>query len=154
MNHSKGIYVTKLMRKKYAKREYDEISKFEKILKHIPNYDDYFLVKNFELCVPEKLTKEDLTNFNDNCDALTGISLNEKNINEKIDNLEGIQMPFGGIDVFDYVHKINYDNSKMIQLNQTLIHLLKNGIIKMNELGVYHGDVKDSNVLISKKKMV
>jgi serine/threonine protein kinase len=151
MNQTRGTYVTKLMKKKYAKREYDEITKFEKILKHIPNYDDYFLVKNFELCVPEKLTKEDLTNFNENCSALSNDDLNEKNINEQIDDLEAIQMPFGGIDVFDYVEKINYDNSKMIQLNQTLIDLLKNGIVKMNELGVYHGDIKDSNVLISKK---
>lgn len=151
INQPGAIYVTKLMKKKYAKREYDEILKFEKILKNIPNYDDYFLVKNFELCIPEKLTKEDLTNFNANCDALTEEGFDEKNMNEKIDNLEGIQMPFGGIDIFDYVHKINFNNSKMIELNQTLIHLLKNGIVKMNELGVYHGDVKDSNVLISKK---
>ena len=152
MNPSRGTYVTKLMKKKYAKQEYNEITKFEKILKHIPNYDDYFLLKNFELCVPEKLTKEDLTNFNENCSALSNDDLNEKNMNEKLDDLEAIQMPFGGIDIFDYVYKIHFNNSKMIELNQTLIHLLKNGIVKMNELGVYHGDIKDSNVLISKKE--
>jgi hypothetical protein len=150
-NQPGTTYVTKLMKKKYAKREYDEIIKFEKILKTIPNYDDYFLVKNFELCVPEKLTKEDLIHFNENCSALSDDHLNEKNINEKIDELEAIQMPFGGIDIFDYVYKIHFNNSKMIQLNQTLIDLLKNGIIKMNQLDVYHGDIKDSNVLVSKK---
>ena len=151
VNQPSGIYVTKLMKKKYAKREYDEILKFEKILKNIPNYDDYFLVKNFELCVPEKLTKEDLKNFNENCSALNNDEINEKNINDNIDHLEAIQMPFGGIDIFDYVNKINFNNSKMVELNQTLIDLLKNGIIKMNELHVYHGDIKDSNVLVSKK---
>ncbi len=151
MNQPGKTYVTKLMKKKYAKREYDEIIKFEKILKTIPNYDDYFLVKNFKLCVPEKLTKEDLIHFNENCSALSDDHLNEKNINEKIDELEAIQMPFGGIDIFDYVYKIHFNNSKMILLNQTLIDLLKNGIVKMNELGVYHGDIKDSNVLVSKK---
>uniref|UniRef100_A0A6C0HAF1 Protein kinase domain-containing protein n=1 Tax=viral metagenome TaxID=1070528 RepID=A0A6C0HAF1_9ZZZZ len=151
MNLLEGTYVTKLMKKKYAKQEYDEISKFEKILKNIPNYEDYFLVKNFELCIPEKLTKEDLIHFNENCSALSNDELNKKNINEKIHEFEAIQMPFGGIDIFDYVYKIRFDNSKMIQLNQTLINLLKNGIVKMNELGVYHGDIKDSNVLISKK---
>ena len=151
VNQPTGIYVTKLMKKKYAKREYDDILKFKKILKKIPNYEDYFLLKNFELCVPEKLTREDLKNFNKNCSALSDEGFDEKNINEKNDELAGIQMPFGGIDVFDYVEKIHYDNSKMIELNQTLIHLLKNGIIKMNELGVYHGDIKDSNILISKK---
>jgi serine/threonine protein kinase len=152
INPPGGTYVTKLMKKKYAKREYDEISKFEKILKHIPNYDDYFLVKNFDLCVPEKLTKEDLIQFNENCSALTNDDFNETDINNKIDDLAAIQMPFGGIDIFDYVHKINFDNSKMIQLNQTLVHLLKNGIIKMNELHVYHLDIKDTNILISKKE--
>jgi len=151
MNQPGGIYVTKLMKKKYAKREYEEIIKFEKILKTIPNYDDYFLVKNFDLCVPEKLTKEDLTHFNENCSALSDDDINQKNINEKLDDLEAIQMPFGGIDIFDYVYKINFSNSKMIELNKTLIDFLKNGIIKMNELHVYHGDIKDSNVLVSKK---
>jgi hypothetical protein len=152
MNQIRGTYVTKLMKKKYAKREYDEIIKFEKILKTIPNYDDYFLVKNFKLCVPEKLTKEDLIHFNENCSALSDDNLNEKNINEKIDELEAIQMPFGGIDIFDYVYKINFSNSKMIELNKTLIDFLKNGIVKMNQLDVYHGDIKDSNVLVSKKE--
>ena len=151
INQPDGVYVTKLMKSKYAKREYDEILKFEKILKKIPNYDDYFLVKNFELCIPEKLTKEDLTHFNENCSALSDDDFNEKNINEKLDDLEAIQMPFGGIDIFDYVYKINFNNSKMMELNQTLIDLLKNGIVKMNELHVYHGDIKDSNVLVSKK---
>jgi hypothetical protein len=152
INQPDGVYVTKLMKSKYAKREYDEILKFEKILKHIPNYDDYFLVKNFELCVPEKLTNEDLNHFNENCSALSDDGINEKNMNEKLDDLEAIQMPFGGIDIFDYVYKINFNNSKMIELNHKLIDLLKNGIVKMNELHVYHGDIKDSNVLISKKK--
>ena len=151
INQPDGVYVTKLMKSKYAKREYDEILKFEKILKKIPNYDDYFLVKNFELCIPEKLTKEDLIHFNENCDALTDEGFDEKNINQKIDDLEGIQMPFGGIDIFDYVYKIHFNNLKMIELNKTLIDFLKNGIIKMNELHVYHGDIKDSNVLVSKK---
>jgi hypothetical protein len=136
INQPDGVYVTKLMKSKYAKREYDEILKFEKILKKIPNYDDYFLVKNFELCIPEKLTKEDLIHFNENCDALTDEGFDEKNINQKIDDLEGIQMPFGGIDIFDYVYKIHFNNLKMIELNKTLIDFLKNGIIKMNELQI------------------
>ena len=56
-------------------------------------------------------------------------------------------MPFGGIPVDDYIFN---DGSfdKLIPLNNSLIDLLRHGIIPMNNHHTYHCDIKDSNVLI------
>ena len=55
--------ITKLMRSKYAKKEYAEIVKYRPILKKIPDYTDYFLIEGFTLCKPGPLGEEDLKNF-------------------------------------------------------------------------------------------
>ena len=142
--------VTKLMIKKYAKKEFSEFKKFKRVLKNIPDYNNYFLMNNITLCVPEKLNKEDLKHFNEKCKTLENKNYSESNINDKLDDLLGINMPYGGIDIEDYVNKINFNIQKMKVLNNKLIRLLKNGILKMNQYNVYHGDIKESNILVGK----
>jgi hypothetical protein len=57
-------------------------------------------------------------------------------------------MPYGGVTVEEFTMKNrNYD--KLIVLNDKLLELLKNGILKMNNKNIYHSDIKASNVLIS-----
>ena len=41
--------ISKLMLKKNAKHEYNEIQKYKRMLRSIPNYSDYFLVEGFTL---------------------------------------------------------------------------------------------------------
>jgi serine/threonine protein kinase len=57
-------------------------------------------------------------------------------------------MPYGGIDVGDYIEKSQMDYKRLSKLNTSLIDLLKNGILPMNEKGIYHCDIKDSNILV------
>ena len=140
--------ISKLMLKKNAKIEYTEINKFKKQLNTIPNYLDYFLLDGFSLCEPGELNKEDLSNFNKKCNALKKKGIKESNINQNLKKLMSINMPFGGIDVGDYVEQVNADYTKMKALNKKLIDLLKNGIIPMNKHHVFHCDIKESNVLI------
>jgi serine/threonine protein kinase len=149
--------VSKLMTIKHANAEYNEITKMNNQLKSIPNYQDYFLVDNFSLCKPAKLSKEDLENF-ENCEALSVPSkqtsskpitntthLTIHNVNENLRELKILNMPFGGIPIDDYVK----NNLKTFhQLNSKLIQLLKNGIIPLNKNHIYHNDIKDSNVLV------
>ena len=138
--------ITKLMSKKYAEREYNEIMRFQKILSSIPNYTRYFLLNDFTLCEPAPLTKEDLNNF-DKCRALKKDGINEKNINQSLDKIMALTMPDGGIAVDDYIRKTtNYRD--FITLNNTLIELLNKGIVPMNRKHIYHSDIKDSNVLV------
>lgn len=142
-------YVSKLMLKEYAQKEYKEIQKYKKILEAIPNYTNYFLVDSFSLCKKiNPLTKEDLENFDKKCKAIKKRGISGKEVNDSLGELNAIQMPYGGLAVDDYVIKIKVDHSKMKELNNSLIQLLQNGILPMNRLGVYHGDIKDSNVLV------
>jgi serine/threonine protein kinase len=58
-----------------------------------------------------------------------------------------LNMPNGGIAVDDFL----YNNESFIfmrKINNSLIELLKNGIIPMNNANVYHSDIKDSNILV------
>jgi len=140
--------VSKLMINKYAIDEYKLIQKFKSILKSIPNYEDYFLLNGFTLCKPNQLTKEDLINYKTKCKALKKKNITKKNINQSLDKILSLNMPNGGIDVEDYIEKNEFVSSNIIKLNNSLIDLLKNGIVPMNKMNVYHCDIKDANVLV------
>lgn len=142
--------ISKLMTIKHATEEYNQIEKFNKILSSIPNYEIYFLLKNFTLCKPDKLTKEDLQKYNKKCKALTKKNIKVKNINSSLDTLLSLNMPYGGIDI-DKLLTNNLSGSTIVALNNSLLQLLINGIIPMNKLSVYHCDIKDSNILVETK---
>ncbi len=145
-NRDKGK-VSKLMTEKHALSEYDEIQIIKKKLDKIPNYKNYFLLDDFTICVPEKLTKTDLKDFKKKCTALPKVDINETNINDSLNKLRALNMPDGGIPVDDYI----YDNNtfeNLYELNKCLISLLQNGIVPMNHKNIYHCDIKDSNVLV------
>ena len=62
-------------------------------------------------------------------------------------------MPFGGIDIGDYIdEKIvlsrRVDFKRLISLNESLLDVLKNGIIPMNGEHIYHCDLKEANMLL------
>ena len=145
--------ITKLMTEKHATKEYEEISEIKDKLDTIPNYKDYFLLNNFTICKPAKLSKNDLQDFTKKCTALPKDNINKKNINDKLDKLMMINMPNGGIPVDDYLYE-NGSFEKMCLVHTSLVKLLKKGIVFMNEKNVYHADIKDSNVLIDDKPEV
>ena len=144
--------ITKLMKKRHTKREYDSIMKFKKLLDGIPNYSNYFLIDGFSTCDPDTLNEEDLENFNKKCSALKKIDLTGKNVNSSLDKLSALNMPYGGIDVGDYVDSVKLDFDKMVTLNNSLISLLVNGIVPMNKTGVLHCDIKEANILVKEEK--
>jgi len=153
-DHLDKKLVTKLMTKKHAMSEYRQITAFKSILQDIPNYEQYFLVDEFSICEPDELTKEDLTDFDENCSALKKKNISAKNINQNLDKILALNMPDGGQDIDDYISSIK-EKSNLIQLyqelNTALVDLLVNGIEPMNRLELYHCDLKGSNVLIKKK---
>jgi hypothetical protein len=141
--------VSKLMSIKHATEEYKQIQQFRNVLKIIPNYENYFLLDNFTICKPDKLTKEDLKLYKKKCKALTKKNITVKNINKSLDQVLALNMPNAGINIEDFVDNDAYfTKNNIIKLNNSLINLLLNGILPMNKLNVYHCDVKDSNVLV------
>ena len=143
--------VSKLMIERHVLSEFNEIEQIKKVLKKIPNYNNYFLVDDFSICDPEKLDSEDLTNFKKKCSALPKKDITEKNINDNLDKLMILNMPHGGVPIDDFIYNIK-DYKELIALNNHLIDLLNHGIVPMNRNHVFHTDVKDSNILISQDK--
>lgn len=145
--------VSKLMTTRHSEEEYNFIMKYKKHLEHIPNYADYFLLEGITICAPDKLTPKDLAYYTQKCSALQKDDLTSKNINDNLDNVLAINMPDGGVDVGDFLAK-HHSEESLIQLNTSLIDLLNNGIVPMNQQHIYHCDIKETNMLVqSKKKM-
>jgi len=138
--------ISKLMTNKHAKEEYNELVYVNSKLKLIPNYKNYFLIDDFTLCKPSKLTKDDLKNYRE-CGALAKEGITKKNINNELDKLLAINMPYGGNTVEDFIIN-NKIYEQLIKLNDKLLELLKNGILEMNKKHIFHSDIKASNILI------
>jgi hypothetical protein len=139
--------VSKLMTEPYAIKEYEEIISVRSKLDTIKDYQDYFLIDDLKICKPDKLSKNDLTNFTNKCKAMRKMNIKKNNINENLDKLMIINMPYGGKPIDDYL----YDNGSfktIYEVHKSLFRLLKKGIIEMNKKNVFHADIKDSNVLI------
>ena len=79
--------ISKLMYKKWAILEYDEITQFAKIIQTIPHYKDYFLVDDISICSPNSnsITDEDLQKFNKKCKNFVKDKIDSENIREKIE---------------------------------------------------------------------
>jgi hypothetical protein len=57
-------------------------------------------------------------------------------------------MPYGGVTIETFITN-NKNYNKLVEINNHLINLLKNGIIPMNNKNIYHSDIKSSNILIN-----
>jgi hypothetical protein len=139
--------ISKLMTEKHANDEYKTIQQFKHVLQSIPNYSDYFLLDGFSICKPAKLTRDDLKKYNKKCKALTKKDIKARNVNSSLTKLLTLNMPNGGVDVDKFIDR-HFDSANLIRLNNSLINLLVNGIVPMNKLHVYHGDIKESNMLV------
>jgi hypothetical protein len=142
--------ISKLMTNKHAIEEYEQLINLNSKLKMIPNYKNFFFIDDFTLCKPSKLTKNDLTNFKE-CEIFKKNNITSKNINNSLDKLTALNMPYGGITIDNFIMTFK-NNQNLIELNNQLLELLKDGIIKMNKKHIYHSDIKPSNILILMQK--
>ena len=144
--------ISKLMITKRADKEYNEIMIIQNKLKSISNFKDFFMVYNIDKpCEHNRLTSSDLNNFKKKCSALPKNGITYKNINTKLNELEILYVPYGGIPVDVYLHE-NDSFSNFYALNNSLVRLFEYGIVPMNEKNVYHCDIKDSNILVDDAK--
>jgi hypothetical protein len=80
----KNHFISKLMTKKYALQEYKEVKNIQQKIDSIPHYEKYFLIYDFQICEPDKLSRLDLKNFEKKCTALPKNDITEKNIKDEI----------------------------------------------------------------------
>jgi hypothetical protein len=144
--------ISKLMTERHALEEYEEINNIKEKLKDIPDFHDYFLLNDINICKPDKLTKQDITNFKTKCKALPKDGITKDNINKSLDKVMVLNMPNGGIPVDDFMYNKG-SFQKMRNINNSLMELLINGIVPMNDRNIYHCDIKDSNVLVDDSEL-
>lgn len=145
-------YVTKLMTNKHADIEYRLIRSFDKRLNVIPKYADYFLVTNVSKCRPKQLTKRDLQSYEKQCKPLIKKNITRKNINNSLSKITALRIPYGG-DTIDEYWMAHINNRSDMETMITSMHILFNkGILPMNQLGLYHGDIKSSNIMYYQNK--
>jgi len=151
-------YVSKLMLNRYADEEMSIINNFLPYIRNIKNYKDYFLIDDIYSCQPASLKSKDLKDFNKTCKNFG--SYDKNNINDNIGDFKIINALDGGIDLDIYWNKWNnlkmghlsqklIKNKLFYSTNNSLIKLLNKGIIPMNSTGIYHLDIKGSNILRS-----
>ena len=142
-------YVTKLMLRKEAKAEYEEIQKFLQYIKSIPNYQKYFIIDGISRCKPTNITVADLEDFNKKCKALTNQRITAALVKDAIarGKVSALQIPDGGSSVLDYLETPDITGLDVINVNNALIDLIQYGIRPMNIRGVIHADVKAGNIV-------
>ena len=124
--------VTKLMSKVDGTREYEKLNKIKARIETIPDYRAYFVL-DVTLCIPT-------APLNVECPVLE-----KKGIDHS--KMVALNMPHGGISVSDFLRE-DVDIAKLHIVHRGLVKLLRNGIVELNRRNVYHGDVKDTNILV------
>jgi serine/threonine protein kinase len=145
-------YVTKLMTNNHADIEYRLIRSFDKRLRIIPNYADYFLVTNVTKCRPGPLTKRDLRAYEKQCKPLIKKNITRKNINRSLNKITALRIPYGGDTIDEYWMSHVNNRSDMETMVASMHALFTKGILPMNQIGLYHGDIKSSNIMYYQNK--
>jgi surface protein len=146
---TRGTGISKVLLNGEALEEIAEIEKVSRVLTRIPNYGNYFLGIDATACDLQPLTDEDKINFEDECeDPLFDEDITAENVNSKLDKIKSIDVPYGGLTVSKFFDTNGITQETFTKVNNSLIGLLTNGIIPMNNLNLYHLDIKGPNVLI------
>ena len=143
--------VSKLMTERHANEEYEEIVAIKSKLNKIKNFENYFLINDVTICKPGPLTNKDLTSYSKTCSSLTKKKITKSNINDNLDKLMSLNIPNGGLPVDDFLYGSG-SLEKMYNVHNSLVLLLKKGIVPMNKKNIYHCDIKDSNILVEHKR--
>lgn len=142
--------VSKMSFEKHGKQEIMEIDRIREKLQHVKNYRKYYLL-DVDMCKPDKLTQQDMINFDKKCYALTRYKINEKNVNNMLDKLTILNMPDAGVDLKDWlVNDGKITKKKILLLNEIVIKLIQHGVRPMNKSGVIHNDLKDRNIMVDR----
>jgi hypothetical protein len=140
--------VSKVLLTHYANDEMREISKVRAIVSKIPNYNDYFLGLDADICELDNFTADDKVNFDSKCGNLTKEGINSSNINVNLYKVRGINVPYGGLEFQKFFIKNKLNRENFVKVNKSMIKMLKNGLAPMNKLKLFHFDLKGPNILI------
>jgi hypothetical protein len=146
--------ISKLMYIEDTQSELDEMAKVKKIIETIPQNENYFIISGTYACKPDKLSKEDLNAFDQECSLFTKRGITSETVNSRINELSLIVMPNGGLNIEKFVMElIKLSDKAMYQnfviMNEAMIRLLTNGIVPLSAKHFNHYDIKYANILMA-----
>lgn len=159
---SKTKYVSKLMMRRDAADEEEEMKKVLKTVDKLPSSSHkYFILHDTSLCNPAQLSSEDKEGFDRKCTNLTRYGIVSNSVNRMLKNLKSMNVPFGGDEVADLFNllggKIAKNDKEALQdfmyANLSMIDVLEKAIVPMNKAGLLHHDLKGQNMLIDKESL-
>lgn len=159
---SKTKYVSKLMLKRDAADEEEEMKNVLKIVDKLPSSSHkYFILHDTSLCNPAPLSTADKEGFDRKCNNLTRYGIVSNSVNRMLKNLKSMNVPYGGDDVSDLFNllggKIAKNDKEALQdfmyANLSMIDVLEKAIVPMNKAGLLHHDLKGQNMLIDKESL-
>jgi len=145
--------ISKLMIGRHVTAEMVEIKRVKPFINKIPHKEHYFLVDGISSCNPDRLSSSDKRMFDEKCRNLTEKGINARNVNTKLKTLGMINIPYGGVDLDKYWGKWwattppDLTRKLFAATNNSLIRLLKFGIVPLNAHHFLHMDIKGGNIL-------
>ena len=143
-----STYVTKLSFNNIAEDEYQRNSFIKNRITDIPNYADYFIFFDIK-CKPANLKHNDLDQFS-KCATSFQTNITSNNINKKLDELTTIHSMDGGLPLDTYIQVLGPEQLDFNAFHLSMIKLLRNGIVLLNDRNIIHADIKLDNVVYSK----
>ena len=163
-------YVSKLMYRKFADEEINEINKVQLIIDSIPDNEKYFIPnskdKSFScdldyntFLVEDYTDSYKCTNLYRNKQIFNDLEA-QAIISSNYPNYKIIQQAYGGENFSNYLNNtystknylLNDFKNEFYPINLKLIELMINGIKPMNDRGLLHLDIKSDNLLYDKEK--
>jgi serine/threonine protein kinase len=135
----------------FLSEEERDTNKVKQKLSSIPNYSRYFVL-DISSCNTnvDLFTSSDLEDYDKKCEKKV-LRYSTMVHQSKNRTLKILNIPYAGVEINYFVTS----NSKQTinEWNKNMIDLLLNGIIPMNRKGVYHSDIKDTNILVDKNNI-
>ena len=138
-NARRHNFVTKVGRKEASTNEWNKYEIIRPQLESITNHEKYFQAP-VEMCDLD-ITASELSNLTNDCRHLL-----QNNSNKLLNKEEwtGLQIGYGGPTIQDHTTRgdIPFGNFHL-----SMLDLLENGIVQLNEKGINHNDIKPNNVV-------
>lgn len=157
--YEKGV--SKLLTNDNAEEEMEVINNVMPVLSEIPNNERYFIPNSkmpFYDCKIGEFSEEDLDNTTvcKNLDYIQNLNKSDiqkakKYISDNKKDFTIIQQADGGLELkkfIDFVPLKTLTDNYLQKLNENICDLIKNGVVKMNQKGLLHLDLKPENMVI------
>jgi serine/threonine protein kinase len=139
-------FVSKLMVYKDAIEEYQASIVLKRIFDIIlPDYKKYIILSE-SICNITFIPKKDITGF-EKCFLFEILHIRKEEVNIRLKDLIILNQRYGGIE-------FSYFKGSVAKVLSSFIEIIKKCIIVLNSHSVYHLDLKSSNILANKNKLV